>query len=88
MGGIGSSRSGRLKFELGVGPLLCDFANPFGHGLAVAAGSCASDDDGDFEHGESLLPIFWVAQCCVDCAAMHFRHNEIQPWNSAVSEIF
>ena len=35
------------EFELGVGTLLCDFVNPFGHGLAVATGPCASDDDGD-----------------------------------------
>jgi len=35
------------EFELGVGPLLRDFVNPFGHRLAVATGPCASDDDGD-----------------------------------------
>ena len=37
------------EFELGVGTLLCDFVNSFGHGLAVATGSCTSDDDGDSE---------------------------------------
>ena len=37
------------EFKLGVAPLLCDFVNPFGHGLAVATRSRASDDDADFK---------------------------------------
>ena len=37
------------EFKLGVPTLLREFVNPFGHGLAVAPGPCASDDDGDFK---------------------------------------
>ena len=33
------------EFEFGVGTLLWDFVNPFGHGLAVATESCTSNDD-------------------------------------------
>jgi hypothetical protein len=29
---------------------LCDFVNPFTHGLAVASRPRASDDDGNFKH--------------------------------------
>ena len=35
-----------------------DFVNPFGDGFTVAAGTCASEDDGNFEHGNILDPIF------------------------------
>src|SRR5438309_2194096 len=38
------------EFELGVATLFRDFVDPFGHGLAVAAGPCTSDDDGDSKH--------------------------------------
>jgi len=38
------------EFKLGVSTLLCDFVNPFGHGLAVATGPRASNDDGNPKH--------------------------------------
>src|SRR6266705_6754574 len=50
------------EFELGIGALLCDFVNPFCHGFAVAAGSCASEDDGNSKHS-FLLFGFDVSVC-------------------------
>src|SRR5258705_120042 len=50
------------EFELGVGALLCDFVNPFGHGLAVATGPRASDDDSNSKHN-FLLFGFDVSVC-------------------------
>ena len=38
------------EFELGVGTLLSDFVNPLSHGLAVATGPRASDDDCNSNH--------------------------------------
>src|SRR6266567_2393965 len=38
------------ELELGVSTLLCDFVNPFSHGLAVATGPRASNDDGNLKH--------------------------------------
>jgi hypothetical protein len=32
------------------------FVNPFGDGLAVATGSCASDDDCNFKHKDYSIP--------------------------------
>src|SRR6266478_4432819 len=45
------------KFKIGVAPLLRNVVNPFGHGLALAAGPRASEDDGNPYH--AYLP------CCV-----------------------
>jgi hypothetical protein len=45
------------QFELGVGALFREFANPFGHGLAVATGPRATNDDGNFEHVGSFIPV-------------------------------
>ena len=38
------------ELELGVAALLCDFVNPFSHGLAVATRPRASNDNGNLEH--------------------------------------
>jgi hypothetical protein len=38
------------EFALGVATPLRDFINPFGYGLAGAAGSCTADDDGHCKH--------------------------------------
>src|SRR6266446_1362662 len=38
------------EFELGVAALLCDFVNPFSHGLAVATRPRASENDSDLYH--------------------------------------
>src|SRR4029077_14858483 len=38
------------EFELGVAALLCDFVNPFSHGLAVATRPRASNDDSNLDH--------------------------------------
>src|SRR5438067_1373277 len=45
------------EFELGIPTLLRDFVNPFGHGLAVATGSCASEDDCDLKHNFLLFAL-------------------------------
>src|SRR6266849_4220616 len=42
------------KFKFGVAAILRDFANPFGHGLALAAGPRASNDNGNSKH--NFLP--------------------------------
>ena len=42
------------EFELGVPTLFRDFVDPFGNGLAIAAGPCASDDDGNSKHNISF----------------------------------
>src|SRR5882672_7455288 len=47
------------EFELGVGALLCDFVNPFSHGLSVATGPCASDDDSNSSHKFLLLVLMF-----------------------------
>src|SRR6266481_1150248 len=38
------------ELELGVAALLCDFVNPFSHGLAIATRPRASNDDGTLQH--------------------------------------
>src|SRR6267142_6891908 len=38
------------EFKLGVATPLRDFVSPFGHGLALAAGPRASDNDGNSKH--------------------------------------
>src|SRR4029077_10965449 len=38
------------EFEFSVGTFLCGFVNPFGHGLAVATGPRASNDDCNSNH--------------------------------------
>jgi len=60
-------RNGRLQheFQLGVGTLLRDFVNPFGHGLALATGPRASDDDGNSKHKIPLVrfPLLTAYTC-------------------------
>ncbi len=43
------------EFELGVGALFRDFVDPFGYGLAVAAGLRASEDDCNIKHNFLLF---------------------------------
>src|SRR6266849_6186774 len=43
------------QFELRVATLLRDFVNPFGHGLAVATGPRASEDDSNSKHSFSYF---------------------------------
>ena len=48
------------EFEFGVGSFFCDFADPFGHGLAVSPGSCTSDDDGDSKCSHNFDIVRWI----------------------------
>src|SRR5439155_17084196 len=52
------------EFEPGVGALFRDFVDPFGDGLAVAAGPRASEDDGNSKHS-FLLFGFDVFSLCL-----------------------
>ena len=77
------------EFELGVGTLLCDFVNPFGHGLAISIRSCASENDCDLYHNvfpelvvrpvvylrDQLAARFAFAKYRVCRVAMLFRHD-------------